>query len=264
MITDYIIVAAILYLFYKGWSKGLLRTLLGPLSLVICCVAGFAYYQKTQNLSISLLISIIGPFILTMLTSLGLKFWRKAVSDKTAPSLSSSLMGSMFSILWGGSYIVLILFTIKMIPPQVFSFRSVWYEKVQNDVTSSKSYAILDGLIKDRMPAASLDLKKIALMMQDPSFIEQFESTEEFQNLVEDKRLKAIFSDEETAELIRSKNYIKILSNPKIQAVFQDQELLEKMFALNKRIMEGGPDSKIFEENTERQPELIESGKPDS
>ncbi len=252
MVTDYIIIFALLYLFYRGWSRGILRMLIGPLSFVTCCIAGFFYYQKTQNIATSLLICIISPFILTICASLTLKLWSSTVSNKAFPSPLSRMLGSLFSILWGGSYLILLLIMIEMIPA-----RFGWLERIQNNIAVSKSYSLFNNLIKDQIPAASIDLKKITHMIHDPSVIEEFESTKEFQDFAKDERLKAIFSDEEISEQIRNKNYSQLLSNPKIQAIFSDQELFEKLLALNKRIMEGHLEGDVSQENTENPEESI-------
>lgn len=249
MTTDTIIIGAALYLFFKGWHRGFLRTLLGPVSLLIGCAMGFMYYHRTQNLVLSFGISIISPFIITILVSAMLKLWHKAVNDKASLPFSSRLLGSIISILWGGSYLAITLISIGIIP-----IRSGWFEKIQNDVTTSKSYTLLVKWTGNKIPATSIDMKKISDIYKDPSAMEKFQSTKEFKSLIEDERLKEIFSDETTAEQIRNKDFSKLLSNPKIQAVFQDKELLEKVFALNKIIMEEEPGKKT----TKSQPRVID------
>ena len=56
--------------------------------------------------------------------------------------------------------------------------------------------------------------------------------------------MQDLFSDEETTEQIQNKDYAKLLSNPKFQAVFKDEQLLRKIIALNKVILETEADKK--------------------
>jgi len=233
--TDSIILIILCYFFYKGWRKGFLKTLLGPVALLIGCFMGFSHYHKTQDITTSLVISIISPFVITILASLVLKLWNKAVNNDDPLPLASRLMGSAFSILWGGGYLAMMVLLIGIMP-----VRFGWFEKVQDDVLASKSYALVNHWAGDKIPIASLDVKKITNVLQNPEALEQFESTEEFETLMGDDLLKELFADEETAEQIRTKNYSQLLANPKMQAVFQNPELLKKIFALNKKIMEEG------------------------
>ena len=232
-ITDYITIGALFYFFYNGWRKGFLKTLLGPISLIAGCVIGYSHYQKTQNIATSLAICVISPFIINILASMILKLWHKAVNNDIPPSMISRLSGSAFSILWGGSYVAIMLILIAVVP-----LRFGWFEKVQNDVLGSRSYALINERVGDKIPDGLLDIKKVVSILQDPAKLEKFESSEEFKVLKKDTRLKELFADEETAEQIRNKDYGGLLSNPKMQSVFQDKELLKKIFALNKRIAE--------------------------
>lgn len=233
--TDYIITGILLYSFYRGWRKGFLKTLLGPLSLAAACFIGFTYYQKTQNITAGLGICILGPFLINIAASLTLKLWHAAVNGGEPIPLASRLSGSSLSILWSGGYLAVTLILIATAP-----IRFGWFEKIQKDVTASKSYALLGRWAGGKIAAASLDIRKIAAILRDPSGLEQFKSTGEFKALTADPRLKDLFSDEETAGQIRRKDYGRLLANPKMQAVFQDKELLQKLFALNKKIMEEG------------------------
>jgi len=254
MITDYIMIGVLLYFFFNGWRKGFFRALLGPISLIIGCLIAFIYYQRTQNLAISLFICALSPFVLKILFSLILKLWNKATNKGAPPSISSKLLGSTFSVLWGGSYLAILVILIGLIP-----VHPAWFEKIQNDVIVSKSYHAIYHFIENKVPAASGNIKKLAAIFENPAKLQQFQSTKEFETLMEDDNLKEIFSDEETAEQIRNKEYGKLMANPKIQSVFQNEQLLKKMFALNKKIMEASLDDELSNMATESHPKVIEA-----
>jgi len=249
MTTDYIVLAMLLYLFCKGWTKGFLKTLLGPFSLVLGCIAGLIYYQKTQNIPIALVICVIGPFFINLLILVGLKLLQKA-EDGKPPKLpiSSRLLGSIVSLLWGGSYLVIMLFLIAIVPLKIAAF-----DRVQQDVLASRSYGLISSWTKNKVPAAHYDIGKIQKLLEDPASMEQFEDSAEYKALADDEILRSILEDEETAEQIRTKNYQELLTNPKMQELLSNEELLKKIFALNKRIMESGPD----EEKQTSQPKVI-------
>lgn len=252
MITDVIMIAALLYFFYRGWCKGALRTLLGPISMIVGFCAAFIYYKQTHNIPISLAICFLGPIALKIFISLMLKIWDKASDKKVSRSIFSSLFGGLFNIVWSGSYIVLLIISIGLIPVQLG-----WFVTIQNNVLASESYTMIQHFMKNKMPSASGDIKKLTAIFQNPDRLEQFQSTEEFKALVTDDNLKEIFSDEEIVELIQNKDYGKLLMNPKIQSVFQNEEILKKMFALNKKIMT----EQLKDENsggaTESQPNVL-------
>lgn len=231
--VDYAVIGILLYFFYRGCCKGLFKTLIGPLALVIAWVGAYIYYQKTKNFGISLVLCVIGPFIVTLVLSVFLKLWHKATKDKSELPTSSRILGGLFNVAWGGSYIAILLLIAGMIP-----LRFGWIKRAQDPILESHSYRLVKKWTERNMPAASLDLEKITDVFEDPDKLAQFESTSEYQELMADERLQDMYADKEVAEQLRTKNYGQLLTNPKFQAVFEDPELLKKIFALNQKIME--------------------------
>lgn len=252
MITDYIALGALFYFFLNGWHKGILRTLLGPISLVIGCSIAFIYYHQTRNIATSLLICALSPFALKILISLILKIWGKFTDKDTLLSVPSKLLGSIFSVLWSGSYLGLLIILIGLIPLQLG-----WFEKIQNDVIASKSHGIIHQLIGNKVPIASGSVKNLTAIFEDPAKLQRLRSTKEFKTFMEDDDLKKIFSDEETIEQIGNKEYGKLLANPKIQSMFQNEQLLKKIFALNKKIIEDSLADEASNTKPESRPKVI-------
>jgi len=252
MVTDYIMIVALLFFLINGWCKGVLKTLLAPMALIIGCLTAFLYYQKTQNIAVSLAIGVFSPFILRILAALILKLWDKAVNKDVPLSFSSNVLGSIFGVLWSGSYLAMVLILIGMIPLHV-----TWFEKIQKDVHASKSYDVVFQFMDKKMPSLSGDINKITAIAENPAKLQKFQSTKEFESLVEDDTLKEIFSDKELAEQIQNKDYGKLLTNPKIQAIMKDGQLLEKMFALNKKIMEENLNDELIPLETEGESKVI-------
>jgi uncharacterized membrane protein required for colicin V production len=162
-ITDYITLGAFLYFFFNGWRKGFLRTRLGPISLIVGCFIGYGYYQKTQNVALGLGICIIGPFIINILASLVLKLWHKAVNSDIPLSIVSRLSASALSILWSGSYLVMMMILIAVSP-----LKFGWFEKTKKDVLESRSYAFINARLGDRIPPGFLISKKLPASCRIP------------------------------------------------------------------------------------------------
>ena len=240
MITDYIMLGALFFFFMRGWQKGVLKTLLAPITLIVGCLLGFLHYRQTQNIAISLSICVLSPFALRILASLILKLWDKAVNKDIPLSISSKVLGSIFGVLWSGSYLVMLLVLIGFIP-----LHAKWFEKIQNDVLASKSYITINRFMDKKTPSISSGINNIASVIENPIKLQKFQSTKEFETLIEDDTLKEIFADEELAEQIQSKDYGKLLANPKIQSIMQDEQLLEKIFALNRKIIEESLDDEL-------------------
>jgi len=51
MTTDYIVLGALLLFFINGWRKGVLKTLLAPISMIIGCLGALLYYRQTHNIT---------------------------------------------------------------------------------------------------------------------------------------------------------------------------------------------------------------------
>jgi len=146
----------------------------------------------------------------------------------------------------------MLLILIGLLP-----IKSGWFEKIQNNVTASKSYNIIYQLIDSKLPATSDDINNLTTIFEDPAKLEKLRSTKEYKTFMEDDNLKEIFSDEETVEQISNKEYGKLLANPKILSMFQNEQLLKKIFALNKKMMEQGLSDDASGKTTKRQPKMI-------
>lgn len=231
-VTDTIILVSLLYFFYQGWRRGFLGTLVGPVSLVIGLMTAFFYYQKTQNLILSLLISILGPFILNIAFRLTLALWKKVIGEETSLSLMSRFLGSCLNILWRGTWLILILIFIAMMPANIPVLK-----RIQEDVTHSTAHALIAHWLGDKVPGASLDIQKVSSAFQDPAALKEILESEEVQAILTNEKFREVLSDEKVAEDLREKNYSALLTSPKMQTIFQDKELMQKFFTIQKEIM---------------------------
>jgi len=237
--TDLIIAAFGILFIISGWSKGIVRSLLGPAALVLATAAAFIYYQKTHNILISCVIGIFGPLVLGWALSLFLAVWNNIFNSdaKGEPMLPSRILGSVFHLLWGGTFVVLTVVLLLMIPEKYITIPGL--ARAQNNIRTSTIYSYS----KIFWPSSMISLNSVEnglSILDNPEKIEKLQASPEFQSLQQEPKIQEILADEETLRQIQDKDLGKLLSNPKIMALIRDKELMEKFLDLNKRlIMEG-------------------------
>lgn len=234
-ITDSVVLALTLYFFYRGASRGLLRTLLGPVSLVLGAIIAMIHYAYYHELIMSLVISIIAPFIINILFSLVLTLWNKGVNAGQSISLTSRLLGATLSILWGTANVLLIIILIALVPVSTAAL-----ENLRQDIFKSKTYSLVDQWTKNLIPQKSFDMRAISQVMQNPDQLENLQESAEFKAVSEDTSIQQLLSDKQIAQDIEEKDFAGLMSNPKIQGIMENPELIKKILNLNMKIMEGG------------------------
>ncbi len=238
-LTDVIVRVFILYFLFRGAQKGFLRTLLGPIALILSCLIAFIYYYKTKNIFFSLSMAIFGPLFLTFIFSFVLKSWNTVVNNKESPSPLSRLAGALLSFLWRAPHLAIMLSFLALVP---IPKNIAWFIPIQNNVKNSQSYALISRWTKNKIPAAGIDLNKLAAILKNPDHLKALRSTPEFQEIIADNKFRNLFSDQKILQAIKEKNFHELLSQPKIKAFFQDPELIKKFLALQKKIMVTKPD----------------------
>ena len=229
-VTDSVVLALTLYFLYRGWSRGLLRTLAGPVALIAGCLGAFIYYAQTHNIIVAFIISIVAPLILNIFFSVALAVWRKMTKTENPISPASRALGAGLCVLWGGINILLIIVLIAVIPLNTF-----WIERTRRDIFNSVTYSLI---AKHLVPGKSIDIRSVSQALQDPEQMRNLQSSAEYQAVWEDKTLQKLMADEEIMRDIRDKNFAKLLANPKMQAMMKDPALVKKILDMNIKIME--------------------------
>lgn len=230
-ITDYILLIVTAVSACNGWRRGFLRSLAGPLSLVVCSIFSFLYFQKTHNLLLSLLLGALGPFLLNIILSSFLGIWQKTANENKPISPSSRILGGFFNGSWNICILILFLILILLTPANLFGLT-----KVRNDISHSLTFSFLNQFMPDHRPLLD-HFPNTARVFQDPLKLKAVESSQEYQDLMHDDKIQNILSDKNLIEQIRQGEVAKVLNNPKIQEVSQDQELIKKFFALEKNLL---------------------------
>lgn len=232
-ITDSVILALTLYFLYRGWSQGLLHTLIGPIALLLGCVIAVIYYAQNHNIIMAFVISIVAPMILNLLLSLALTVWQKTVNADKPVSPVSRAWGAGLCALWGGINLLLIIVLIVMVPGN-----ASWIEGVRQDIFNSGTYSIVDQWTKHLVPGKSIDIRAVSQVLKDPGQIQRLQSSAEYQAVRDDKTIQALLTDEDIMRDIRDKNFASLMANPKMQAVMKDSGLVKKILDMNVKIME--------------------------
>ena len=240
--VDLIIFCLLLIFFWAGWLKGILRSLIGPISLGLSLAAGLIYYWITQKFFYSVLISLFGPIALNIILSIILKTWNKTVSDKSSPKLTSRILGGLFSLLWYGSIFMVTLILIAVVPIRIPGF-----SKIQEFILLSKTYSAIDKLTGNKI-AILFDVKNMITILKDPQTKAAIESSPAYQTLTADHNFKNLFADKNLLKSFEHQNTIQLLSNQKVQAVLNSKDSLQKFMAVQTEIIRRSLDSNTSEE----------------
>lgn len=241
---DIILLAWILYLFLNGWNKGAVLALISPLSFVLGILASILYYQKNHNVIGFLICFLLAPLGFAIIFSIIISTWREKVSKNLPPGLLSRFIGAVANTVWGGGIFV---FTLMAIPP--LGSQIPLPGNLKDRVEHSFSYPFFKNHFGNNIPLLK-DAETLSSISQDQEKLEKLQSNPEFSEISEDKIIKNITSDEDLMEQIRQKDFLKVMSNKKIQQALQNEQLLEKILSLRKIIEEkpsSSPPPKVYE-----------------
>ena len=231
-LVDIIIAVWFLFLLSSGWRKGLLRTLVGPLSLIISAASCSFYFQETHNFIGVIAGMFLGPVVVSMALSLLISLWHININKGVPPEFFSRLSGSVCNLFWGAGIAVSTLLAVAIIPagsPRISALKT--------RVTSSYAYKLTEALVKDKIPLIE-QAETVIKTSQNPQEMAKFQSQPEFLALYYDRKIQKLLSDKETLDQIQNRNIKSLFSNPTFLALWQDPELLTKMMELSKRIAE--------------------------
>src|SRR3989344_5524128 len=116
--TDSIILALTLFFSYRGWSQGLLRTLIGPIALLLGCIMAVIHYSQNHNIIMAFAISVVAPMLLNLSLSFVLTIWNKTINTDKTISPASRAWGAGLCALWGGINLLLVIVADRLDPQQ--------------------------------------------------------------------------------------------------------------------------------------------------
>lgn len=235
-IVDLILCFLIVYYAYSGWHKGFFRSILGPISFIICFLFAWLYFKRTHNILISFAISMIGPFLINRFVLWVITIERESREDRSPLDSMSRWLGGAVTLVWGLIMSLLVVFLLAVNPvkiePIVFARQNIL-----------KSFVF--SLLSPKLPKSSLALatEKSNSITAAPKGEESSELTDqslaqtaEYQNLMADARIKDLFADPEVEQLIKDKDYMKLLQNKNFGKILDDPQLIAKMLQLQNKM----------------------------
>jgi uncharacterized membrane protein required for colicin V production len=231
-LTDKIIFFAAIILLWRGFNKGFLRTIFGPVAFLVCSAISYSYYIFTHDLVVAIAIGVIAPIVLNVLFSILLNLLSGG-KERGSISLISRIIAALFNFAWGEFIIIVVLVTVLMLP---FDLPSL--HKVQHDIENSSVYDLVkptvDGLLKSHH--IQPDPAKISAL-SDPEKLKDVEKTAEYQALVSDPRIQTLINDPDVIEQIENRQIAQVMQNPKFLELTRDPELLKKFLALYSKML---------------------------
>lgn len=136
-------------------------------------------------------------------------------------------------MLWVGIIMAITLILITVIPLN-FS----WYITIKEDINKSRSYAFLSMVLAEKISLAQNSLQEITNSFENEEKQTKLQETEEFKNIIEDDTFKELLADEETMRQLQDKDISKLVTNPKIKDLASDKDLIKKIFAFQKQLID--------------------------
>jgi len=251
--TDLVVLLLLIFFTYRGWRKGLLRSLIGPVSLVICGMIAMIHYDLNKNLVTSLTIAIIGSVVLSIVAMIVLSLMRLTVDKEYRDYIfwGSRLLGSIFNLIWKGAIISSILLSLAMLPTHIFGLH-----KLHTDVVESVSYSVAHRLISKIKPAK--EAAETLDLLNDSHYLDKLSSTDEYEKLMKDEKIQELRNDPEVAEMMDNKDIAGLMSNPKIIELLQDDEFMLKINELSRKAYQQKQEEEAAEEERLNDPFIEE------
>lgn len=209
VITDIIVLAlSVLYL-ARGFARGFLRSVLFPLSFIMATIIGVGYFQIFHDFLISLLIALLGPFLLYFFLIFLFNFFRKNAYSMEEPNILSRLAGALISLVWIWAFIVPTIMVLAFMPANNESLI-----KLHKDLARSVSYKKIAEYSNNMLPSQpAIEQPKARDIHQTPP--------SNLQSLSTNPRFQKLLQDPEIQQQVESHDIAKLMSNPKIIALSQ-------------------------------------------
>lgn len=254
-LTDIICGCAFLFFFLRGFTKGFIRALLGPISLFASiCIASY-YYTETGNHLIAGAALFFGPFIIRFVLSLILRIWNKSFNEDLPLSMFSRFIGGTISLSVSGTFLCASLILILMIPKGIPKIN-----EIQDAITFSKTYGFIHQFIGDKLDPITEKVADISKALQDPEKLKKIATSPEYENLLKNPTFTKLISDEKNQKDLKDKNISELLKNKQLRELLKDKDAIKNIFALQKQIIDDNMDGELkqTEPPSPAEPKVVE------
>jgi len=219
--TDDITLLLSIFFIFRGSSRGFIRSLLAPFSIIVATILSILYYQITKDMVLSLLIGLFGPMLLSFLLGMLLKSWAVATNTDIKPNFLSRLGGAFLTLVWGWVFIAFTLILLALLPP--------WgrgLTMLRNDVTRSISYSIVLPFKESIFPSPSKNVANITTAT----------TVTNAKSLADDPRFQKVLQDPDIQNEIAAHDFARLMSNPKMmeltKEIMNDPATMKKVLAV--------------------------------
>ncbi len=228
--TDVVTVIIISLMVLRGASQGFVRSISGPLCLIIGAIAGYCALLATHNFYIVLLIALAAPFLLGWMINSMLYIWAGDQPPKI--SLFSRLAGALVNLAWVGTllaFTILVVTTFRLQDERLESLRQI----MKSSITCRLLEKELLGIAEASPRGSSCPTSECAM---DPADAEALSNDETFRTLMANERLQKVIYDPVLREAIDKKDIAKFFTNPTVADMFLDIKLLGKIIKVYPKI----------------------------
>jgi len=219
--TDAITLILSFYFLIRGASRGFMRSLFVPVSIIVATIISLIYFQTTNDIIGSLVIGLTGPIILHILLKILLKKWAQLTNTEIKPDLLSRFCGALLTLAWGWVFILFTLILLAALP--LWGTRIV---AVHKDIVNSASYFFAKP-VGEMLFSPSKGIMKTSAADNSPK---------DLKSITEDPRFQNVLQDPEIQKEIDAHQMAKLMSNPKIidltQQIMRDPAAMKKIMAL--------------------------------
>ncbi|MFH0754559.1 MAG: CvpA family protein [Candidatus Omnitrophota bacterium] len=230
--TDVTFLTIIAVLTIIGYFRGLLRTVVGPVSFGAALLVAFFLYQKTHNPIITLSVGLFGPVFLGAVinTIINHTIMRNKIPE---PSTLSRITGAAFNCLWGSIICLTILAGLIVMPLDAFRLGDI-----NNNARGSITYALLRKPFASKGIISSYEAQACVSGVCTMSEKDQnkLAADKDVQEIMNDPRVLRLMASPAIQGAIDAQDYTALFSNPIVMELGQDPEFLAKALRVYPKI----------------------------
>jgi hypothetical protein len=225
-ITDMTVIVLLVILAANGAYQGLLRSLVGPVALIISLILTGFVYLSTKSFSATFLTAILSPFFFAWIIVSALKKW---LNSEEAPRLSivSRVGGQIVNVVWGS---IVIFVTIAFLA--FFPFNRFDLAGVSKDVHRSVSFRLIEPMFIDKAlhyePRPDPATCEAGLCSTSEQDLQALASDPQIQAIMNDPRVQRLQNDPDAQKAMENRDYGALVNNPTIRELTMDPQFLIK------------------------------------
>ena len=224
------------YFTVSGFFKGFIRIITHLLLFCFCAFISYLIYKITQNFILGGATLIISSLVLSILSKLFFKSLKNRHKEGYYEiSFLNSLFGGIIGLLWAACWVFGILLIINLIPDQI-----PYISSIKENIAHSKSYQAISAISKRHKTISAInELHYLSKILRNEERLNKLRKQKDFQELLNNKKLQCILSNEETLQQIRNKDIVKIMNNPEFIVLLEDSKLIQQFLKIDfKKIVE--------------------------